>query len=168
MARKAARARGKEPAATRPTVPGYEFSAKKKGLLPWSWAVERLKKSRQYWMATTRPDGTPHLMIVWGLWFDDSFWFSTGSASRKARNLAANPKCAIGTDDAAKAVILEGVVELVDPKHPEYEQFTKAYEKKYRWDVREMGQPVYCLQPRLGFGLFEKKFQQTATRWSFE
>jgi hypothetical protein len=168
MAKKAARARGKEPAATRPTVPGYEFSAKKKGLLPWSWAVERLKKSRQYWMATTRPDGTPHLMIIWGLWFDDSFWFSTGSASRKARNLAANPKCAIGTDDAAKAVILEGVVELVDPKHTDYEQFTKAYEKKYRWDVREMGQPVYCLQPRLGFGLFEKKFQQTATRWSFE
>jgi pyridoxine/pyridoxamine 5'-phosphate oxidase len=100
--------------------------------LPWSWAVERLKKSRQYWMATTRPDGTPHLMIIWGLWFDDSFWFSTGSASRKARNLAANPKCAIGTDDAAKAVILEGAVELVDPKHAEYEQFTKAYEKKYR------------------------------------
>ena len=29
----------KEPAATRPTVPGYEFSAKKKGLLPWKWAA---------------------------------------------------------------------------------------------------------------------------------
>ena len=30
-----------------------------------------------------------------------------------------------------------------------------------------MGQPVYCFRPKLGFGLFEKKFEQTATRWSF-
>jgi hypothetical protein len=83
----------KEPEATRPTVPGYEFAAKKKGLLPWKWASDRLKKSRQYWIATTRPDGAPHLMIIWGLWFEDSFWFSTGAASRKARNLAENPRC---------------------------------------------------------------------------
>jgi hypothetical protein len=168
MAKKATRAERKGPEATRPTVPGYEFSAKKKGLLPWTWAVERLKKSRQYWIATTRPDGTPHLMIIWGLWFDERFWFSTGSTSRKARNLAANPQCVIGTDDAAKAVILEGVVELVGAKRAEYGTFAKSYEMKYGWDVREMGQPVYCFRPKLGFGLFEKKFEKTATRWSFD
>jgi hypothetical protein len=155
-----------EPVATRPTVPGYEFS-KKTGLLPWKWAVERLKKSRQYWIATARPDGAPHLMIIWGLWFDESFWFSTGSASRKARNLAHNPKCVIGTDDAAQAVILEGVAERIDAKSAEYEKFARAFEKKYEWDVRKMGQPVYRARPRLGFGLFEKKFEQTATRWVF-
>jgi hypothetical protein len=31
-----------------------------------------------------------------------------------------------------------------------------------------MGQPVYCFRPQLGFGLFEKKFDQTATRWTFD
>ena len=35
-------------------------------------------------------------------------------------------------------------------------------------DVREMRQPVYCFRPKLGFGLLEKKFDQTATRWSFD
>ena len=168
MAKKTAREKGKEPEATRPTVPGYKFAAKKKGLLPWTWAIKRLEKSRQYWIATTRPDGSPHLMIIWGLWFDDSFWFSTGSTSRKARNLAGNPRCVIGTDDAAKAVILEGGAELVESKRAEYEQFAKAYARKYDWDVRAMGQPVYCFRPKLGFGLFEKKFEQTATRWSFD
>lgn len=168
MAKKTTQAKSKEPETTRPTVPGYEFPANRKGLLPWTWAVERLKKSRQYWIATTRPDGAPHLMIIWGLWLEESFWFSTGSASRKARNLAANPKCVIGTDDAAEAVILEGVAELIDTKRAEYAQFAKAYEKKYNWDVREMGQPVYCFRPKLGFGLLEKKFEQTATRWSFD
>ena len=159
--------RRKEPEATRPIVPAYEFSAKKTGLLPWKWAAERLKKSRQYWIATTRADGAPHLMIIWGLWFEDSFWFSTGAASRKARNLAANPKCVIGTDDAAKAVILEGTVESVDTQDADFEKFAKAYQKKYAWDVREMAQPLYRFRPDVGFGLFEKKFEQSATRWVF-
>ena len=167
MARKQQTSQGKEPKATRPIVPGYEFSQTKKGLFPWKWAAARLKRSRQYWIATTRPDGTPHLMIIWGLWFDDSFWFSTGARSRKARNLAANPKCVIATDDAAKAVILEGTVEVIDFKHPNFEKFAKAYEKKYDWDVREMAQGLYRFQPSIGFGFFEKNFEETATQWAF-
>jgi hypothetical protein len=155
------------PEATRPTVPGYEFSAKTPDLLPWKWAVKRLKKSRQYWIATVRPDGAPHLMIIWGLWLEDSFWFSTGTSSRKGRNLAENPKCVIGTDDAAKAVILEGKVEMIDARHAGFEKFAAAYEKKYEWNLREMTQVVYRLRPSKGFGLYEKKFDQTATRWIF-
>jgi hypothetical protein len=61
----AARNKRKGPEASRPIVPGYEFSAKKEGLLSWEWAADRLKKSRQYWIATTRPDGAPHLMVIW-------------------------------------------------------------------------------------------------------
>ena len=157
----------KEPKATRPTVPGYEFSKQKTGLLPWKRASERLKKSRQYWIATTRADGTPHLMIIWGLWLEDAFWFSTGAKSRKARNLAANPRCSIGTDNAAEAVILEGTVELIDGQDEEFNRFATAYRKKYAWDVREMAQPVYRFRPTVGFGLFEKTFDRTATRWVF-
>jgi pyridoxamine 5'-phosphate oxidase-like protein len=163
----AARNKRKGPEASRPTVPGYEFSAKKEGLLSWKWAAYRLKKSRQYWIATTRPDGAPHLMVIWGVWLEDRFWFSTGASSRKARNMTENPKCVIGTDDAAEAVILEGSVELIDAQHSDLERFVAAYEKKYAWNVREMAQPVYRFRPRVGFGLFEKKFKQTATRWSF-
>jgi hypothetical protein len=166
MARKDSPSTRKEPEATRPIVPGYEFTAKKSDLLPWKWAVTRLKKSRQYWIATTRGNGAPHLMIIWGIWFQGSFWFSTGAQSRKARNLAGNPRCVIGTDNAAKAVILEGAAELIDARHIDYEKFTRAYAKKYAWDIREMGQPVYRLRPSVGFGLFEKKFDQSATRWT--
>jgi hypothetical protein len=157
----------KEPQATRLAVPGYELATKKTGLLPWRWAAERLKSSRQYWIATARPDGAPHLMVIWGVWLEDGFWFSTGAASRKARNLDQNPRCAIGTDDAAEAVILEGTAELIDAAHMDFEKFSAAYEKKYKWNVREMAQPVYRFRPGVGFGLFEKKFEQTATRWSF-
>ena len=86
------------PEASRPTVPGYA----------WKWALQRLRKRRRYWIATTRPDGVPHLMIIWGVWYAGSFWFSTGAKSCKARNLAENQRCVIGTDDAAEALVLEG------------------------------------------------------------
>jgi Pyridoxamine 5'-phosphate oxidase len=119
--------------------------------------VCRLRKGRQYWIATTRPDGAPHLMVVWGVWLQESFWFSTGASSRKARNLAVNPRCSIGTDNAAEAVIVEGTVESIDARHSEFEEFANAYQKKYAWDVREMAQPVYRFQPSVGFGFFEKK-----------
>ena len=33
----------KVPEATRPTVPGYEFSTKTTELLSWKWAIKRLK-----------------------------------------------------------------------------------------------------------------------------
>ena len=167
MPSKKPRSKSSNPQAARPRVPGYEFSTKKEELLSWTWAAKRLEKSRQYWIATTRPDGSAHLMIIWGLWLEDSFWFSTGSASRKARNLATNPRCVIGTDDAAKAVILEGSAEVIGARTAEYASFVKAYKKKYDWDVREMKQPVYRFRPSVGFGLFEKKFDQTATRWIF-
>ena len=166
-ARREAPPKRKEPKAARLFVPGYELSANKAGLLPWKWATDRLKKSRQYWIATTRPDGSAHLMIIWGVWLEESFWFSTGARSRKARNLAANPKCVIGTDDAAKAAIIEGSVEAVDAQSAEFERFARTYERKYAWDLREMAQQVYRLRPSVGFGLFEKKFEQTATRWLF-
>ena len=159
--------KGGDPKATRLTVPGYEASAKSAQPLAWKWASDRLKRSRQYWIATTRPDGAPHLMIIWGVWLDDCFWFRTGAASRKGRNLAANPRCAIGTDDAAQAAIVEGTVDAIDAQDPDFERFATAYEKKYAWDLREMGQPVYRFRPSVGFGLYEKKFEQTATRWLF-
>ena len=78
--------RRREPRATRPYMPGYGISTTKKSMLPWKWAEGRLRKSRQYWMITVRPDGRPHVMPVWGLWRDDGFYFSTGGRSRKARN----------------------------------------------------------------------------------
>ena len=76
------------PKATRPYMPGYGLPAENAGpaLLPWKWAESRITKSHNYWIATTRQDGTPHVMPVWGIWVDSVFYFSTGRESRKARN----------------------------------------------------------------------------------
>jgi len=162
------------PKTTRPHMPGYGLPKVKKGLLPWKWAADRLNKSRQYWIATTRPDGRPHVMVVWALWLNGVLYFSTGSKSRKAHNLAKNPQCIMCTDKADEAVILEGMVET-ERNVEHIRKFIPLYEKKYKWKLGEMGEdllnlkePVFYLRPRKAFGLWEKNFATTATRWIFE
>jgi general stress protein 26 len=158
--------KSKKPKATRPHMPGYGISTKKAGMFPWKWATDRLTKSKQYWISTTRPDGTPHVMIVWGLWFEDAFWFSTGKNTRKARNLAANSRCVICSDNSEQAVILEGEASVIaDVKM--LKRVFAAYKKKYKIDPSGMGEPTFRVRPRVAFGLYEKKFGQTATRWIF-
>jgi len=161
------------PKSSRLHAPGYGFPKSSKGLLPWSWAEQRLKKSHNYWVTTVKPDGSPHTMVVWGLWQDGRFVFSTGSQSRKARNLARNPKCVICSEDAHEAIIVEGLAEIADVASRR--KFLPPYERKYKFDmssmkadIESMKEPVFAVRPRVVFGLWEKHFQDKSTRWQFE
>lgn len=51
-------------------MPGYGTlpEGEGDGLLPWSWAEERLVRSHDFWLATVTPDGAPHLMPAWAVW----------------------------------------------------------------------------------------------------
>ncbi|MCW2704928.1 MAG: pyridoxamine 5-phosphate oxidase-related FMN-binding protein [Blastococcus sp.] len=48
-----------------------------------------------------------------GVWLGDRLWFSSGLRSRKARNLAADPRCTLTTENARDPVVLEGTAERV-------------------------------------------------------
>jgi len=161
------------PKASRPHMPGYGLPKGTKGLLPWKWADDRLKKSHNYWIATTRPDGRPHLMVVWGLWMDGAFYFSTGSRSRKAQNLARNSHCVIASERADQAVIVEGVASVV-PDVALRRWFLTETERKYKFDmsgfaedILNLKEPIYAVRPSVVFGLDEKKSLNAATRWQF-
>jgi nitroimidazol reductase NimA-like FMN-containing flavoprotein (pyridoxamine 5'-phosphate oxidase superfamily) len=161
----------REPEASRPFMPGYGIldATSGRGLLPWSWAVERLTKARNYFISTTREDGRPHLMPVWGVWLDDSFFFSTGPDSRKAKNLAVNNFCAISPEGADEAVIVEGTAaQLTDPSL--VKRVLEAYNKKYKWNMDGSEGPIYSVRPRIAFGfdINDGLFIGSATRWKFE
>ncbi len=155
------------PRTERPQVPDYGISKSKTGLLPWKWAVKTLSESREYWIVTVRPDGRPHAMIIWGLWFDGAFWFGTGSKTQKARNLAKNPNCVVGTQNAAEAVILEGVAELITEAAIR-KKLEPTSLRKYGMSGGDGSEPLYRVLPKRVFGLIEKSFPKTATRWTFE
>jgi PPOX class probable F420-dependent enzyme len=154
----------------RPAMPaGYGIQAEPDGLLTWNWAAERLARARNYWLATARPDGRPHVAPVWGIWLDGAVMFGTHRRSLKGRNLARNPYLVLHLESGDEVVILEGVVEeLTAPGG--FQRYADAYAAKY--DFRpEPGGPddvTYRLQPQVALAWLESDFPRTATRWLFD
>ncbi len=104
-------------------------------------------------------------MPVWGIWIADSFAFSTGVQSRKARNLAANARCTIAIEMGAEAVVVEGTATLLSDA-AKLAAVSKAYTFKYGSDYPE-DSCVFGVVPDVVFALIESltEFGETATRW---
>ena len=154
-------------------MPGYGLRGPDEGtgLLPWSWAEERLVGSRNFWLATRWPDGRPHVMPVWAVWHQRLLWFSSSKGSRKARNLAADPRCVLTTTDSDNPVVVEGVAELLVHR-ADLDDFLAVMNAKYATSYGfEMVDPaVNCsfrMRPRWAFGLESADFTGSPTRWSF-
>ncbi len=171
------RAERPEPKATRPYMPDYIRHDAESGreLLPWRQVSERIGQAQNYWLATTRPDGQPHMTPVWGVWLGEIFYFSTGPRSRKARNLTVNPHCVVSPEGADKAIIVEGVAERVTSPAV-LKQVADVCSTKYQWpteptqdgvrDQHGNEGPVFAVRPRVVFAWDE--FPQDATRWIFK
>jgi hypothetical protein len=158
-----------EPNATRPHMPGYGIlpATEGTGLLPWSWAVERLTKSHDYWVTTTWPDGRPHLTAVWGAWLDGAVWFSCGDSSRKTKNLERDPRCSIATDNAFEPVIVDATAERTRDAGS-IQSFTATVNAKYETDYGVdffSANALWVARPRSAFALDEADFAGSPTRW---
>lgn len=150
-------------------MPEYGIDPGEDGQLPWSWAEERLATSHNYWISSTRPDGRPHAMPVWGVWLDGALYFSTAAGSTKARNIGRDHRCTVTTEYAGEAVIVEGVAEIVSDRDV-LARFKAAYDPKYSWDMDPQSGPIYAVRPTVAFGFTETpgNFTKTATRWRFD
>jgi PPOX class probable F420-dependent enzyme len=155
-------------------MPGYGIVGPSEGtgLLPWAWAEERLSGSRNYWAVTLWPDGRPHAMPVWGVWDDASFWFSSSAPSRKTRNLRADPRCTITTEDASNPVVLDGSATVTEAGE-EIERFLGLMNAKYEtgYDLDFLDPAVNAtirVRPTKVFALDSDDFTGSPTRWRFE
>lgn len=162
------------PRVSRPHMPGYGIAAATEGsgLLPWSWAAERLTNSRNYWLASVSPDGRPHAMPVWGMWDDAVLWFSSAAESRKIRNLVTDPRCCVTTEDAADPVVLEGTAQIVT-EPPLLQRVIDLMNAKYGTDfgvafLDPEQNAAVRVRPRRVFGLRSADFTGSPTRWVFE
>jgi len=162
-----------EPTRSRPYWPDALESPKDAttGLKPWNWAVQRLETSHNYWIATTRPNSRPHLMLVWGIWWENALWFSTGARTRKAKNIAVSPHCVIATEKADEAVILEGIAQNITDRSV-WKQIVEIYNRKYGGDLRPLldksNSFVFRVQPQIVFAQDEHadNFMEAVTRWT--
>ena len=158
-----------EPVASRPHVPSsYGIQPANAGeLLPWSWALERLVKSRGYWLSTVSPDGRPHLAPMWGVFIDPYFCFGTDVLSRKARNLEDNRHVCVAIDDTFETVFIEGTVEAIPIEM--LNEYFSLYSAKYDLTVENLNAAgSFRVVPEKAFGYIDdERFPNIATRWTF-
>ena len=98
----------------RPRMPAsYGVGDPQYGFEPiqWSWVVEHVTGARNYWVATTRADGSPHVSPVWGVWYNDAFHFFTDRNSLKARAIRRDPRAVVHLESGDEVVIMEGALE---------------------------------------------------------
>jgi hypothetical protein len=161
--------------------------------IPWSRARERLEAEfgesgarpegeppKSFWLSTCGPNGKPHTAGVGALWVDDRVWFTSGEETRKSRNLAANPACAVSVSLTGLDLILEGTATRVTDR-AWLERLAAAY-RAQGWpagvDGEDLTAPysapsagpapwhLYVLQADVAFGVGGE--EGGATRWRFE
>jgi PPOX class probable F420-dependent enzyme len=154
-------------------MPGYGIAgpAEGSGLLPWSWAADRLAHAQNYWVTSVWPDGRPHSMPVWGMWDDGVLWFTCAVGSRKARNLRADPRCVVATEDASDPVVIEGTARIVTDDTSIRRALDLMNEKYHTEIERSFLDPgrnaTIAVRPAKVIGMRHGDFTGSPTRWIF-
>ena len=89
-------------------LPPVDWTAVVAKLAAGSAPAPDAANSRTTWLTTVNDDGSPHVTPVGALWLDDTFWFQTGAGTRKARNVARDPRCSIAVSIRDADVVIEG------------------------------------------------------------
>jgi hypothetical protein len=107
-------------------------------------------------------------MPIWGIWSRDHFVFSTAASSRKARNIAHQPRVVVSAEPSDDAIVLEGVAFLMaDPLWRT--EIGPVYAAKYGMGI-DPGEPIYAVRPTRAFSFSTApgEFEGGSTRWTFE
>jgi nitroimidazol reductase NimA-like FMN-containing flavoprotein (pyridoxamine 5'-phosphate oxidase superfamily) len=162
---------------------------------PWALAHARLTKpepGRTSWLATVRPDGSPHLMPIIAVWIEGAFHFIVGEGTRKGRNLSEDGRCVVATGSTTLPsldVVVEGYAEpLAD--EAEVRRIAKMFAAN-DWPLEAHGDRVdgpnaptagpppyaiYRMVPSKAFGLpgmlgmeqYDRADLPKPTRWEFD
>ncbi len=108
--------------------PGYVF------LSPVDLA--RLAEAQIIWLASIRPNSSPHLVPIWFVTNAHRIYICTSVRSVKARNIVRNPHVTIALEDGTNPLVIEGAARRVR-EIPD--AVIEAFRQKYDWDIRKGG-----------------------------
>jgi pyridoxine/pyridoxamine 5'-phosphate oxidase len=152
--------------------------------IPWSRALEALESTvpdQSSFLATTRPDGRPHLAGIGALWDQGRLYFVSGAGTRKSRNLADNPSCAVSMPLPGLDLVIEGVAERVTDEETLQRLATRYGDQGWPATVKDgaftheysapsAGPPpwdLYAVAPTTVFGVLSAE-PGGATRWRLD
>jgi len=158
--------------------------------IPWSRALDQLAAAgtsdaqdapQTWWLSSVGRDGQPHTTGVGAWWADDRFYFTSGARTRKSRNLATNPKCAMAVGLGDLDLVVEGAAARVTDEATLERVAERAREGGWPATVKDgaltaeysapsAGPPpwdLYVMTPHTAFGVATAE-PFGATRWRFE
>jgi hypothetical protein len=100
-------------------------------LLGWDDVSADLERAQVYWVATTRPDGRPHVVPRDGIWLENVWYYGGSDDTVHNRNLAANPAAVMHIGDGMKAIIVEGEARHVTTERETAERLAEISNVKY-------------------------------------
>ncbi len=124
--------------------------------------------ARTWWVATTRPNGSPHAVPVWGVVVDDHMLFCSDAKSRKSAHLRANPKVVVHLESGDDVTIVEAATRVVEASELPV-GFVEVYNAKYDHapDPTAAAFMTHEVLPTKIFSWLESDFAATAVRWRF-
>lgn len=137
-------------------------------VIPWEEVRDRIARAGDYWVATVRSNGAPHVRPVFCVWIDGRLYSTTNGTRAKARHLEANPRVAVTARVDGVDVVVEGRAGFVTDEAT-LERVAGAYRDKYGWplEIRDgqayapFGAPTagpppfrpYAVTPEVVYGL---------------
>jgi PPOX class probable F420-dependent enzyme len=139
----------------------------------WTDLAGRLQAERTIWLATVGRDGAPHAAPVWLAVVDDDVYIFTSGATVKARNLLADPRAVLHSENGEDVVIVSGQLEFIgDPlDHPTVMVgFAEKYREPGDADFLPGREPsadsLFRLQPEKAMSWNLADFEGSQSRWS--
>ena len=158
----------KQPVVDKPEFPAEYGDPKQR--LEWSEVEGKLAAATAYWIASTRPDGRPHVVPRDGTWFEGGLYYGGSAQTVHHRNIKRNPNIVVHVGDGAEAIIVEGAVEIERPTDAEAERLSDAMFAKYpqygRMKPSMFKAGVSVLRPKRVIAW--TSFTENATRFRFE
>ncbi|MEA2446429.1 MAG: hypothetical protein QOK47_66 [Actinomycetota bacterium] len=138
--------------------------------LDWGVVEQKLVSAGVYWIASTRPDGRPHVIPRDGTWLDGGLYYRGSPETVHHRNVTNNPNIVVHIGDGQEAIIVEGAVEIEKPSKEMAQRLSDESFAKYpqygRLEPSMYMGGVSVLRPRRV--LAWTSFTENATRFRFE
>jgi len=141
--------------------------------LTWPEVAARLATARTYWLSTTLPTGAPHAAPVWGVVIGDTLYLYGERRTRKARNLAADPRLVVHLESGDDVLIVRGTAEdLGIPAQVPHvvtalsAKYTEPGDRQYLPAADPDFDVIYAVRPRSAMTWRLADYDASQRRWA--
>ena len=141
--------------------------------LSWPEVAACLAVARNYWLSTTMPSGAPHAAPVWGVVIGRTLYLYSERRTRKARNLAADPRLVVHLENGDDVLIVHGIAEdLGNPAQvPDVvtalaAKYTSQADRQYLPDADPDFDVVYAIRPQSAMMWRLADYEASQRRWT--